>query len=157
MQVIVTLNDFIYIKHAFRRSIISQVYKCTISSRRYHYGEDHPSLGLFYVKMAKANLSLKLFKEGMHLIDLAKQILKISMGPEHPFLLREVADIESLAKEDLDYKFELRQRDLEKNGGTTKGNVDYNDAEFWRREKAFKNRADDKPECFGVEGYSVYY
>ena len=150
------MSDFIY-KTCLRRSIISQVYKCTISPRRYHYGEAHPSLGLFYVKMGKANLSLKLFKEGMYFIDLAKQILKIAVGPDHPFMLREVVDIENMAKEDLDYKLELRQRDFEKNG-PIKGNVDYNNAEFWRREKkAFNNRADEKSECFGVESYSVYY
>jgi len=133
-----------------------------LDGMRYHYGESHPSLGLFYVKLAKANLSLKLFKEGIHYLDLAKKILKIAVGPEHPFLTREVEDIESLANEDVDYMFEKRQKDYIRAGVDTNKlgfsrDVNCADKEFWEREKSFNDRTEEDSKYFGAESYSVYY
>jgi len=133
-----------------------------LDGMRFHYGESHPSLGLFYVKLAKANLSLKLFKEGIHYLDLAKKILKIAVGPDHPFLTREVADIESLANEDVDYMFERRQKEYIRAGVDTKNlgisrDVNCADKAFWEREKNFNNRTEEDSKYFGAESYSVYY
>lgn len=79
-----------------------------LEGMKFFYGPGHPSLGLFLMKLAKAHLSLKLYRPGLNYVVEARDILSVAMGPKHPFITGELYDLELMANEDPEICMERR-------------------------------------------------
>ncbi|XP_042871172.1 histone-lysine N-methyltransferase SMYD3-like [Penaeus japonicus] len=79
-----------------------------LEGMRYYYGSEHPIFGVFLLKLGKAKIYLKLFREGLQLLEEAEPILRRAYGSTHYLLTEELGQLSLLANEDLEIRLERR-------------------------------------------------
>ncbi|XP_068214947.1 histone-lysine N-methyltransferase SMYD3-like isoform X1 [Palaemon carinicauda] len=77
---------------------------------RHYYGPDNPTLSLFLLKLGKAKIYLKEFREGVRHLETAEPILKEALGANHPLIVQHLIPTNELANEDLSIRLERMEK-----------------------------------------------
>lgn len=77
---------------------------------RYYYGSEHPVFALFLLKLGKAKIYLKLFREGLQHLEEAEPVLRRAYGSTHYLITEELCPLSLLANEDIEIALERRLR-----------------------------------------------
>ncbi|XP_064110334.1 histone-lysine N-methyltransferase SMYD3-like isoform X1 [Macrobrachium nipponense] len=77
---------------------------------RYYYGAENPTFSLFLVKLGKAKIYLKEFREGVTHLEVAEPILTDALGAQHPIIVDHLISINNLANEDLSIRLERTEK-----------------------------------------------
>ncbi|XP_076035208.1 histone-lysine N-methyltransferase SMYD3-like isoform X2 [Oratosquilla oratoria] len=80
---------------------------------RFAYGKDHPSYGLFLLKLGKTNIFHCNYKPGLEHLEEAEPILTTAFGEKHPLVAGELQKISKMASYDLDIAIERRLKEKE--------------------------------------------
>ncbi|XP_037781822.1 histone-lysine N-methyltransferase SMYD3-like [Penaeus monodon] len=81
-----------------------------LEGMRYYYGSEHPVFALFLLKLGKAKIYLKLFREGLQHLEEAEPVLRRAYGSTHYLITEELCPLSLLANEDIEIALERRLR-----------------------------------------------
>nr|XP_027206797.1 uncharacterized protein LOC113800250 [Penaeus vannamei] len=81
-----------------------------LDGMRYYYGSEHPVFALFLLKLGKAKIYLKLFREGLQHLEEAEPVLRRAYGSTHYLITEELSPLGLLANEDIEIALERRLR-----------------------------------------------
>ncbi|XP_018015710.1 uncharacterized protein LOC108672533 isoform X2 [Hyalella azteca] len=141
-----------------------------LEGMKYYYGPEHPTLGLYFMKLGKVHMNLKEYRKGLQFVQEAHNILSVAMGPKHPFITEELHNLEMMANEDIEIYIERRlakrcQQRTEsacpccgKKKGTSHygGHVQEEDEKPWEKDRRIKQMMQEDSKYFSSNDFTKY-